>query len=212
MFGPLHQPRQFLVRQCPTVVPPVKLHIEAAQVRQRVLAGPAVSPQPAGELLDRPQVVVAGLEGSPLLAALLRRPRLSNRAEGPLHRRRRDLADVLRLAQSQHVRYAGLDGLGLFDGDGLSLEGHDHVGQMVLQRLGLGGRIAVVLGVDDALAPKHGVGFEFAGERLGGRLILAALHGLSLARPHEVRDVVRPLLLTSVNAGHCQSSISSARH
>jgi len=146
-FGCPNKPHQFVIGQHPAVVPSVELHVITAQVRQRILTGPAVPPQPACELLDRPQVVVAGLKRSALFTASLRCPHLTNRAKCPLNRRRRDLTNMLRLTERQNVRHAGFDVLDLFDGNGLGLESYTEVGQVAFPQPGLRGSVAGGLSV-----------------------------------------------------------------
>ncbi|MCX5677282.1 MAG: hypothetical protein NTX87_20040 [Planctomycetota bacterium] len=203
LLGGRNQAGQFLVRERAAVVPAVQGHVVAGEVREDVFACPAVAPKPPRELLDGPERVVTGLEGKPLLA---------DRSNGPLHHRWRELADAPGLRQPQHLVGPRPHEVRVVACDALGQERRMIVGQMAVddfavavadrQRPRLGLRVLVGLDVDDALAPEHGVGFEFPGQGLGGRVVLAALHRLALPRPHLVRDVVAAALLASVDAGH----------
>ena len=60
-FGRVDHAGQFVIVHRPAIMPPVELDVVAGQVNQGVLTRPPVAPQPAAEVLDGPQVMVARL-------------------------------------------------------------------------------------------------------------------------------------------------------
>src|SRR5262245_59040171 len=100
----------------------IRRDVEHCHVSQRIISGASVLHQPAGELLDSSQVVVAGLDASAILAQLL---------EESLNSAGRQVSDERRLASLDDLARSERDKLDLLRANSLGLQVSLEVGEMV---------------------------------------------------------------------------------
>ncbi len=157
------QPKFVGVQRAPLILA-VRRGVVPGQVGQGIIAHAPVAFQPAGELLNRPQVMVAGLEACALGVPV---------ADRGLHRRRRQVAHALCLDRGQDGVHAPPQQSGLLGRDALCDQTRDPVVHVAGQGVAVGLGVPIIADIHDAVAPQGCIGHTlrqdaFCGGAVGG--------------------------------------------
>ncbi len=143
------------------------------EMRQQVFASSTVTPNPAREVLDQPDVVM----DSPKRQSLS-----SEHRQRGLQAGKRQIVQVLRFGQRHQLDHPGITFVGVSLGHALAELKRFPVCKVFRQGPGLMKAVRVGLGVDDAAAAQLCIGFQLAGQGLGRGLVGTTLCG----SPHAV--------------------------